>query len=1786
MVVAFRNMTGLEGYWSTTSLDSAKNGSVNINNYNGNLTFVQPLTFDCGGELMPLGINAVYNTTAAYHSGDSLTLNSTNTPYSRIGNRYQTNFHLYVRYDTLQSINNYKYYLNDADGTKHWFYFEDFNDTTGQDEDGLGLTLTVHEPASPQSLSHVHYTIEDKAHNVMKFNDYGYLYIVQNTAGVDNHILYQNVNGTIRINKVCDGADRAYTFGYDANQPDLVTSITDPTDRVTYLNHDSARNLTSITYPDNQSVALTYDGTTGCLTTVPGPAGSSTIHINYLQQSNQRRVSSVSDYAVSGNSQIKRYSYSFSYSHNMTCVEDMQWQDYVYQFNDSGQTVDVVHKEGGVGQFYGYEDTNGDPVSVKKNKLSSRSHAIYSASNFLVNAGFTRGFGYDYWIYNTTGSTATNPVRVTDHHYITDGAVKVSKPTLANTSYLAQTLSNLSAGDYTLSGYVNTEGATMGGKGFVLGCEIWDSQNTSCLRGYRAQDTLSTDGWERREVTFHLNSGERIRVVLGFDDGGSGTAYFDDLQLEQSNSANSYNLVENAHFRYDTSRWNVVGGTLSIGSQNWLGTKVATLSDPTSGGSTNVRKAYQEIDVSGQAGDVFSFGSWLWAQSVPAYNLYGSDQPVLAIRLYYYNEYGQYIDQPISIEGNHDCKGSGTSGWQMVAGKAIIPAKYSKLLFVVDYTDNLNTLRFAKPFCYKEEFGQTFTYDANGNVISAKDLAQSESAFAYYGDRMAKMVTPTGSRFSYTYNDYDSQRLDYALSSTGQRYSFAYNDRGGLSGTTVSAQPVATVLQPNKEYYIINAFSGQALERTSSGGNYTTTHRWDPNSADQKWKIEEVDPTTSIYNLYWAYTPNQNTYLQVENASGAAGAQLFTGPAGNTYQPFKIRRTSDNTFYIATGTTNYTMVLDAQNTAGDEIMTSQIIRQQTCEDINNLPEKMRWYFYEVSPAEDKVITSSATYSNDYNFVTSETNALNQTTSYTYDSNGNVSTVTAPNGVATAYAYTAAGSKTSTVQVKENNVVKSQVGYTYSGDLLTGIARLNGSGYGFTYDALGRRTAVSVTNGNSSRTLAQYAYTDKNQLQQLTYGNGDYVRYFYDSLDRETARCYNNTDQSSPSMKTVYNPQGQVASVEDYALIASGIFTRYTYDLSGRLTKVHSYVGPNAFTSTTSGSISYRYEDKTNRLVSQVLKLPNYQRETSYVYGNVRQREDPDTIYQVKQDGLTYLSYTYDALGRLSTVGSDSFQHHLTTYTYTDVGANQTSTQVRSMTVDGETQYYYYDSVGNLTLVKDANNVTLEQYTYDALGQLTGATIGSDVYAYTYDSNGNILTATKNNVTRNYGYTDSSWSDLLTSYNGNTITYDAIGNPLNYYNGYAMTWSNGRQLSTIDMGEGQAVNFLYNAGGQRMVKVGNSRSVLYQIIDGVAVGESINNGQTVIYYLFDEKGNVYGLNVNGYDYFFRKNLQGDVIGIWQDEGPQVVSYTYDPWGKLLSMTDTSGVGIGTLNPFRYRSYYYDIETGLYYLNSRYYDPETGRFVNADGLLAGADEVNLNLFAYCGNNPVNRTDSTGHAWWHWALGAAIVVACAAATVVTCGGFAAAATAVCAVGAGMAAATTASTIAAGALIGSATVYSVAVVSAACSSNSVQEFCDQGNWGTVVTTAAGGLIGGYGGYQLTKTNSSVSNDSCGSGASSTGKGFDSFRQLKKEVGSPGEGNEWHHIVEQSQTTKSGFSSQMIQNTNNIVSISKATHRTISGYYSSVQPFTNGMIVRNWLAGQSFNAQYEFGINVIKMFS
>ena len=235
---------------------------------------------------------------------------------------------------------------------------------------------------------------------------------------------------------------------------------------------------------------------------------------------------------------------------------------------------------------------------------------------------------------------------------------------------------------------------------------------------------------------------------------------------------------------------------------------------------------------------------------------------------------------------------------------------------------------------------------------------------------------------------------------------------------------------------------------------------------------------------------------------------------------------------------------------------------------------------------------------------------------------------------------------------------------------------------------------------------------------------------------------------------------------------------------------------------------------------------------------------------------------------------------------------------------------------------------------------------------------------------------------------------------------SFTWQNGRQLAGISK-DGLTTSYAYNDSGIRLRKTVNGVETRYFLNGSMIVAEVTGDVQTDYYY--DESGNVFGFKRGNSEYYYIRNGQGDIIGILDSSGTQIVSYVYDSWGKLVSISGSQAETIGETNLFRYRGYYYDTETGLYYLQSRYYDPEVGRFLNADNQLTiGSDMTGMNLFAYCGNNPVNRTDPTGEAWWHWVAAVAVVAVAAVAVVATAGGAAAGLAAVAAVGNGVAAVT----------------------------------------------------------------------------------------------------------------------------------------------------------------------------------
>ena len=328
------------------------------------------------------------------------------------------------------------------------------------------------------------------------------------------------------------------------------------------------------------------------------------------------------------------------------------------------------------------------------------------------------------------------------------------------------------------------------------------------------------------------------------------------------------------------------------------------------------------------------------------------------------------------------------------------------------------------------------------------------------------------------------------------------------------------------------------------------------------------------------------------------------------------------------------------------------------------------------------------------------------------------------------------------------------------------------------------------------------------------------------------------------------------------------------------------------------------------------------------------------------------SYSYDNFERTS---SALYPTSMLNYSYeTDSTTKETSNRVSSYLFwarfpeSGMSSYQYtigytYDANGNITEIK-RNNSSYLLYEYDSLGQLTreSSYLTLNYDRYTYDDAGNRLS--KNTYywsgtlksSETYGYTNSTWGDLLTNYNGTAITYDASGNPLNWKDASNLYWT-GNRLTEITLSNATASSaykalwMQYDANGIRTSKQyvehvadASSYTVTYTT-DGTKILSEQRTGTNphTIYYVYDANGSVVGMKYNGAQYWYHKNIQGDVLGIMNANGVEVVSYAYDAWGKVLSVSGSLSSTVGAVNPFRYRGYYYDVETGFYYVSSRYY-----------------------------------------------------------------------------------------------------------------------------------------------------------------------------------------------------------------------------------------------------------------------
>ena len=627
--------------------------------------------------------------------------------------------------------------------------------------------------------------------------------------------------------------------------------------------------------------------------------------------------------------------------------------------------------------------------------------------------------------------------------------------------------------------------------------------------------------------------------------------------------------------------------------------------------------------------------------------------------------------------------------------------------------------------------------------------------------------------------------------------------------------------------------------------------------------------------------------------------------------------------------------------------------------------------------------------------TGQVNELGEkTNTYEYaGESGDISAQIDENGVKTAFGYATDGTLLETTTAINGFENTNTYGYTL--DYVTSLKH-NDFAIKYDYDNLGRPTKIKIA--------------DKEYLKKV-YGESEETTIF------KTKEAYRQTFNDEGKLLDTYYIKKFIEGIEEQAEM---LIARNIYDSFGNLVCTKEFL----YSIKEDGSqvvkeLSHKigldkfgnaYKEESEQHNSAVLIVNEYDKEHSKVENTVINIGENELFYnylysdgpdaQLKSIGLpndAEQSIEYDKLGRVAKIENGNLAK---TFSYLKKG-DHTSNLISNtkFAVDGisnENLHYLYDKKGNITEIRN-NNSLVARYQYDGLSRIIREDnkIFGKTTIFSYDAGGNMsekieydFTFVENldciiGTSIPYSYPISGWKDQLMSYNGERFEYDALGNPTTYRN-KTLKWSHGRQLDKFaDIAE-----FTYNVNGVRTSKKSNGFTTRYYLNGNQILMQKDASNELKFFYGAD---GVTGFhlknNVIDEDFYYKKNVQNDVIGIYSTQGTQIARYSYDSWGNCLTeylqsdgtyakiendymVNDTSIINrfIAFKNPFRYRSYYYDFETNLYYLNSRYYDPEIGRFINADNLSnLTPDTLNgLNLYAYCINNPVLFIDENGTSW----------------------------------------------------------------------------------------------------------------------------------------------------------------------------------------------------------------------------
>ncbi|MCR5355933.1 MAG: RHS repeat-associated core domain-containing protein [Lachnospiraceae bacterium] len=701
------------------------------------------------------------------------------------------------------------------------------------------------------------------------------------------------------------------------------------------------------------------------------------------------------------------------------------------------------------------------------------------------------------------------------------------------------------------------------------------------------------------------------------------------------------------------------------------------------------------------------------------------------------------------------------------------------------------------------------------------------------------------------------------------------------------------------------------------------------------------------------------------------------------------------------------------NITNDVKEEKKSFRQPGRENANTLTAKYTYDEYgnvikETDKADKKseTIVTETEYDTDGRFIVSNTDSRGNISYSRYDTDtGLLTGMTDTIGISTEYAYNAFHHLTGVSS--EGDEVRYEYDDKYH-DRLEGVSisagadPFSGEAFSFKYDKYGNVSQISL---EGTGKLVSYSYMPNNgKLKQTAYGNGNKVSYTYNDLEQLKKESYG----PSGAVTYEYDNRGNVARITDeHNSDSKGLFKwgkekynyRYDYDDHGRVTaasitkkagnkkeadkevisfqNIYDKAGrPSVFAYYTNGK-SYRTEygySSDDKAAAATLPSGGVFKRTYDDFERITkdeftpQKKAATGESAARGNGATVVS-TY---GYISTDrgGDGEYTTRLLNKVETVVGSGKNAKKAVSDTLGYDKlgridafngMVYNYDDLGRL--IKAEDNVRVWTYSYDVMGNLTGSTLCE---------NGKVISDEA------YSYKNGS----LTAFNKEKIGGYKGGNPKKY-RGYTLEWEKGRQLKGVKAGKGRAsAGFCYDHDGIRISKTTgdkkNQAKTEYITNGSMILSEKriYAGGEEILNYYYSPEGRLLEIGYSRgkeeeHHYSVIRNAMGDVAALYTADGILVGTYEYDPYGKLLGETKNTAYedvdGILAKNPFRYRGYYYDSETGWYYLQSRYYDPEVKRFINADSTdLITCDYMSMmqyNLFMYCNGDPVNGVDPSG-------------------------------------------------------------------------------------------------------------------------------------------------------------------------------------------------------------------------------